>query len=110
VSVRITTRWNRSRSTAVVRVEGWLDAAGAAELERVVAGLAGRVSLHLSGLKSADDAGLVALRGMWGRGVRLTGLSPYLRLLLGRRPRASGRGENEVRPAGDGAEPASEGG
>ena len=73
-----------------MRVEGWLDADGAAELEGVVAGLVGRVSLQLSGLKSADQPGLSSLRGLRGRGVPLTGLSPYLRLLLGRRPRAGG--------------------
>ncbi len=96
MSVRITTQWNRNRSRAVVRVEGWLDADGAAELERVVACLTGRVSLQLSGLRSADEAGLSSLRDLWGRGVSLTGVSPYLRLLLGRRPRASGGGETRV--------------
>jgi hypothetical protein len=79
----------------VVRVEGWLDADGAAELEAVVAGLAGRVRLQLSGLKSADEAGLASLRGLWTRGVSLNGLSPYLRLLLGRRPRTHGCGERD---------------
>jgi len=90
VSVRITTRRNRRGSGVLVRLEGWLDADGAAELQGVVAGLAGRVSVELSGLKSADEAGLTALRALWGRGVILAGVSPYLRLLLGRRPRASG--------------------
>lgn len=79
-----------------MRVEGWLDADGAAELEGVVAGLAGRVSLQLSGLRSADEAGLSSLRGLWGRGVALTGVSPYLRLLLGRRARARQCGEADV--------------
>jgi hypothetical protein len=93
VSVRITTRWNRGRSRALVHVEGWLDADGAAELEGAVAGLVGRVRLQVSGLKSADEAGLSSLRKLWAQGVPLTGVSPYLRLRLGRRPRASGRGE-----------------
>jgi len=79
-----------------VRVEGWLDADGAAELEGVVAGLAGRVSVQLSGLKSADEAGLSILRSLWGRGVALTGASPYLRLLLGRRPSAVPPGNADV--------------
>ena len=79
----------------VVRVEGWLDADGAAELDDVVANMAGRVTLKLSGLKSADEAGLASLRGLWGRGMPLAGVSPYLRLLLGRRPRAHGGGERK---------------
>ena len=79
-----------------MRVEGWLDADGSAELEGVMAGLTGRVSVELSELKSADEAGLSSLRGLWGRGVTLTGVSPYLRLLLGRRPRSRQHGETDV--------------
>lgn len=96
MSVRITEHRTRDKSRAVVRVEGWLDADGAAELEGVLRGLAGRVSLNLSGLKWADEAGLAALRGLWGRGVSLTGLSPYLRLRLGRPPRRGGATNKSV--------------
>jgi hypothetical protein len=88
MNLRITMQSKGSKSRVVVRVEGWLDAAGAGELEGVVASLAGHVTLQLSGLKSADEAGLASLRRLWGRGVPLTGASPYLRLRLGRRPRA----------------------
>jgi hypothetical protein len=42
----------------------------------------GAISLDLSNLMSADDAGIVALRTLKGRGVRLTGASPYIGLLL----------------------------
>jgi anti-anti-sigma regulatory factor len=63
-------------------VDGRLDAEGAAELERVVAGLSGSLRLDLAGLRSVDDAGLEALRALRARGIALTGTSPYLRLLL----------------------------
>jgi hypothetical protein len=96
VSVRIITHESRRGGGVVVRVEGWLDADGAAELEGVVAGLSGRVSLELSGLKSADEAGLSRLRDLRGRSVALFGVSPYLRLLLGRRPRARQPGNADV--------------
>ena len=96
MSVRITTCRSRRGSGVIVRVEGWLDADGAAELEGAVAGLAGRVSVELSGLRSADEAGLSSLRRLRAGGVALTGASPYLRLLLGRRPRASQRGKPDV--------------
>jgi len=94
VSVRIVT--HRRGNAIVVRVEGWLDTDGAAELEGVVASLAGRVSVQLSGLKSADETGMSTLRDLRGRGVTLTGASPYFRLLLGRRPRPRQCGETDV--------------
>jgi len=96
VSVRIITQRSRRGNTIIVQVEGWLDAGGAEELEGVVASLTGLVSVQLSGLKSADEAGLSSLRDLRGRGVALAGVSPYLRLLLGRRPRARQREETDV--------------
>jgi len=64
-------------------VDGRLSAEVVAELERVVAELSGPVCLDLAGLRSADEAGLGALRALLARGVAATGASPYFRLLLG---------------------------
>jgi len=63
-------------------VDGRLDAEVVAELERVVAERSAPVCLDLAGLRSADEAGLGALRALLGRGVAVTGASPYFRLLL----------------------------
>jgi hypothetical protein len=64
-------------------VDGRLDAEVVAELERVVAELSGPMCLDLAGLRSADEAGLGALRALLARGVAVTGASPYFSLLLG---------------------------
>jgi len=63
-------------------VDGGLNAEVVAELERVVAELSGPVCLDLTGLRSADEAGLGVLRALRARGVAVTGASPYFRLLL----------------------------
>ena len=63
-------------------VDGRLGADVVAELERVVAELSGPMCLDLAGLRSADEAGLGALRALLARGVAVTGASPYFRLLL----------------------------
>jgi anti-anti-sigma regulatory factor len=65
-----------------VTVDGRVGADVVAELERVVAELSGPVCLDLAGLRSADEAGLGALRALLARGVVVTGASPYFRLLL----------------------------
>ncbi len=71
-------------------IDGRPDAGGVGELERVVAGLSGTVCLHLTGLRSVDEAGLEAVRALRDRGITLMGASRYLRLLLG----AGGRRRN----------------
>jgi len=63
-------------------VDGCLGANVVAELERVVAELSGPVCLDLTGLRSADEAGLGVLRTLCAHGVAVTGASPYFRLLL----------------------------
>jgi hypothetical protein len=67
----------------VVRLDGWLEGEAVAELERVMSGCAGALRLDLTHLRSADPAGLIALRGLRARGAGLVGASPYIRLLLG---------------------------
>ena len=64
-------------------VDGRLDAEVVKELAHVVEELSGPLRLELSGLRSADEAGLEALRALRARGIVLTGASPYLRLRLG---------------------------
>jgi len=66
----------------VVRVDGWLEACDVATLEEAVGDDVRRTRLDLSELRSADAAGVVALRGLEGRGARLHGAPPFLRLLL----------------------------
>lgn len=65
-----------------MRVDGRLDGEGVTELERVVASLPGPLRLELTDLRSADEAGLEALRALRDRGICLTGTSEYLRLQL----------------------------
>jgi hypothetical protein len=49
-------------------------------------------SLDLSGLATADEAGLRALRAWLAAGVRVEGASPYIRLLLESDDPAGGHG------------------
>ena len=72
-------------------VDGRLGADVVAELERVVAERSGPVCLDLAGLRSADEAGLGALRALLARGVAVIGASPYFRLLLGLEKTHNGR-------------------
>ncbi len=68
----------------VVRLEGWLEGEAIAELAQVVSAGSGPLRLDLSELRSADAAGLDALRVLRAAGASLVGASPYIRLLLGR--------------------------
>ncbi len=81
MTLRISTR--RDAKGEVVIVDGRLDAEVVGELERVVAEISGPLRLELAGLRSADEAGLEALRALRARGFVLIGTSPYLRLQLG---------------------------
>jgi hypothetical protein len=80
-------------------VDGRLDAEVVGELERVVAGLSGSLRLSLAGLRSADEAGIEALRRLRARGIGLTAVSPYLRLRLGVERRRKAR-ERPAPPGG----------
>jgi len=81
VTVRIT---SLEESTGrVVRIDGWLAAADVAALEDAVGGRVRGTRLELTELRSADAAGVAALRGLEARGARLHGAAPFLRLLLG---------------------------
>jgi hypothetical protein len=69
--------------TRTVRIEGWLEGEAVVELERVVEGASGALRLDLSELRSADKAGLAALRAHRAVGDSIVGASPYIKLLLG---------------------------
>lgn len=67
----------------VVHIDGWLAAGDVAALEDAVGDCVRGTRLELADLRSADAAGIVALRGLEARGARLHGAAPFLRLLLG---------------------------
>jgi hypothetical protein len=67
----------------IVRVDGWLAACDVAALEETIGDRARGTRLELADLRSADAAGVIALRGFEARGALLHGAAPFLRLLLG---------------------------
>jgi ABC-type transporter Mla MlaB component len=67
-----------------LRLEGWLEGEAVAELEKVVSEGSGPLRLDLSELRSADRAGIAALRAIRAAGAALVGASPYIKLLLGK--------------------------
>ncbi len=64
-------------------LDGRLTGDEVAELRRAVDEVGGEVTLDLAGLQFADRSGVCALRELRAHGVRITGASPYLTLLLG---------------------------
>lgn len=86
-------RIDRSEEAGVVtvRVAGWLDVAGTAELQRECGGPPPLLRLDLCELRAADAGGLDALLGLERAGAVLTGVSPYIELLLNARRRDEGR-------------------
>jgi len=76
----------------LMKVDGWLEGAGVAELAHALASAPKPVRLQLHDLRGADALGLSLLRELAGRGTPLAGLSTYLKLLLAdgaRAPRPS---------------------
>jgi anti-anti-sigma regulatory factor len=73
---------DRSATGHVITVHGELLAAGVEELERVSNTKKMPLTLELSQLQAADQAGIAALLAARNRGARLTGMSPYIALLL----------------------------
>ena len=69
-------------ASTLIRVDGWLTGAGAAELVRVFNDAASPVRLLVRDLRGADATGLSALRRIAEQGTPLEGVSPYLDLLL----------------------------
>jgi hypothetical protein len=74
---------SREPGRALVRIHGRLDGAAVRELELVCREEPGLLILDLTYLMSADDAGIATLRHLVVDGAQLTGMSPYVALLLG---------------------------
>jgi hypothetical protein len=91
VTIRITSVVKGPGRT--VRIDGWLAAVDVAALEEAVGDRVRGTRLELVDLRSADAAGVIALRGLEARGARLHGAAPFLRLLLG-------EGTNDGRSSG----------
>jgi hypothetical protein len=68
--------------TTVVHVAGHLVGDGVEELRRTCQSANRPVRLDLSGLLEADEVGLSLLRALRESGVELTGISPFIQLLL----------------------------
>ena len=66
----------------ILKVDGHLTGEDTKLLVHACAGLLGSIVLDLGDLRSADRPGVSALRELRARGAILTGLSPYLTLLL----------------------------
>jgi anti-anti-sigma regulatory factor len=66
----------------VVHADGRLSRLDVAELEGLVRVTTGPITLDLTNLLAADDAGVAVLRSFSDKGVRLVGVSPYMALLL----------------------------
>ena len=69
---------------SIVCVYGRLAGAAVPELARVCREAPARLSLDVTHLMSADDAGIATLRRLMAEGVPCAGISPYLALLLSR--------------------------
>jgi anti-anti-sigma regulatory factor len=67
----------------ILKVDGHLSAEDTDVLVRECEAETGCLVLDLTDLRFADRRGVGALRELRARGVTLTGLSPYLSLLLG---------------------------
>lgn len=70
----------------ILKVDGWLQAEGLAdlerELERALENATARLTLDLSGLRLADEAAVELLRRLAAGGARLTNCPPYLALRI----------------------------
>ena len=66
----------------VVTIAGRLTASAIGDLQKKCSPIEGSLTLDLSGLVSADDEGLVALRELEKQGAEIRGSSPFIRLLL----------------------------
>ncbi len=83
MTVRITSNVEGGRN--VIRVEGQLTAIDTSVLVAKCRSAGFPQRLDLSGLQSADGAGIAALRSLQSEGAELHGASPYvLRLLEGK--------------------------
>lgn len=83
MALRITASTNGQ--TAEIRLEGRLEAMGVPDLRESCRTAGLPVRLDLSGLRSADEVGIDALRSLRAQGVEFRGASPYISELLKQR-------------------------
>jgi hypothetical protein len=102
VQLRVTV--THEAPVTLIKVDGWLEGVGIAELARVLEASPKPVRLLLHDLRGADAQGMSFLRGLANLGTPLEGLSTYLKLVMAgggaRTPRPSGpvgRSETPVR-------------
>ena len=67
----------------VIQVAGELKGQGVVELERLCRETTGRLCLDLSNLRSSGPGGVQLIRELAGQGVAISGVSPYMGLVLG---------------------------
>ena len=70
----------------VLWVDGYLNAEDVDELDREYRSAQGPIALELMNLLSADSAGTECLRELISLGVEIRGNSPYITLLLEKKP------------------------
>ena len=75
---------------AVIELHGWLSGLEIAEFRGACARTSVPLRIQLENLSGASADGILALREQQARGARLSGASPYIRLLLGGRPDGDG--------------------
>jgi hypothetical protein len=67
----------------VIQVAGELKGQAVVELERLCRQTTGRLSLDLTNLRASGPGGVQLIRELAGQGVAISGLSPYMELVLG---------------------------
>ena len=67
----------------VIQVAGDLKGQAVIELKRLCRETAGQLSLDLSNLHSTGPVGVQLIRELAGQGVSISGVSPYMELVLG---------------------------
>ena len=80
MSVRIDTKSDGERT--IIQISGELRGQVVVELERLCRETPGKLALDLSNLRSSETEGVQLIRELAARGVELSGVSPYLDLLL----------------------------
>ncbi len=80
--VRITTK--KTGTVTVVQIDGRLKKNNVAELERACRSIEGPLCLDLANLHSVDTVGARAICDIEAGGAAVTGVSPYIDMLLKR--------------------------
>jgi hypothetical protein len=78
---------------ALIELHGWLSGPEIAEFQTVCASQALPFRVDLQNLAGASGDGVLALREVRARGAQLTGVSPYIGLLLRVQPGEAGKTE-----------------